>query len=82
MGSTNMTKMAPEDADKGAKMIGEALKLGMSLNHLNRSMGLQDIYPFVITPKVREKLIFAHTAIRQPPLKASGRQARPIVAAS
>ena len=62
-------------------LMGEALKLGMSLNHLNRSMGLQDIYPFVITPKVREKLIFAHTAIRQPPLKASGRQSRPIVAA-
>ena len=44
-------------------LITEALKLGISLNHLNRSMGLQDIYPFIITPKVREKLIFAHQAI-------------------
>ena len=46
-------------------LISQALTLGISLNHINRSMGLQDIYPFVITPKVREKLVFAHKAVSQ-----------------
>ena len=32
--------------------------LGIALNHVNRSMGLQDVYPFVLTPVIREKLAF------------------------
>ncbi len=40
--------------------------LGIALNHVNRSMGLSDIYPFVHTPKIREKLAFVHGWIRQP----------------
>ena len=34
--------------------------LTFALNSLNRSMGLHDLYPFVIPPKVIEKLLFIH----------------------
>jgi len=33
------------------------------LNSLNRSMGMNDAYPFVLTPSVRTKLSFIHHAI-------------------
>ena len=36
------------------------LPLTFALNSLNRSMGLHDLYPFVIPPKVVEKLSFIH----------------------
>jgi len=45
-------------------MISHGLTLGIALNHLNRSMGLEDAYPFVISPKVREKLTFAATKLK------------------
>ena len=34
------------------------------LNSLNRSMGLADAYPFVISPTIAEKLTFIHNWIR------------------
>ncbi len=34
--------------------------LTFALNSLNRSMGLHDVYPFIIPPKVVEKLLFIH----------------------
>jgi len=36
------------------------LPLTFAMNSLNRSMGNQDLYPFVIQPKVVEKLSFIH----------------------
>jgi len=36
------------------------LPLTFALNSLNRSMGLRDLYPFVIPPKVIDKLSFIH----------------------
>lgn len=41
-------------------VIHQALELSIALNHMNRSMGLQDIYPFVVSPNVRKKMRFAH----------------------
>ncbi len=35
----------------------------VTLNELNRSLGLQDAYPFVVTPAVAEKLRFVHAVI-------------------
>ncbi|SHH27895.1 hypothetical protein SAMN05443575_3601 [Jatrophihabitans endophyticus] len=37
--------------------------LQLVLNALNRSMGKDDLYPFVLTPPVLEKLRFAHNVI-------------------
>jgi hypothetical protein len=43
--------------------------LSAALNSFNRSMGLPDPYPFVLSPRVNEKLGFIHALIhgRQPP---------------
>ena len=39
------------------------LALKLVLNQLNRSMGKDDLYPFVLTPAVLDKLRFAHNVI-------------------
>src|SRR5687768_17103103 len=36
----------------------------LALNSLNRSMGMKDAYPFVLSPKVLEKLRFVHDVIQ------------------
>ncbi len=36
-----------------------------ALNSLNRSMGLNDPYPFIVTPKVSDKLRFIHKVIHE-----------------
>ncbi len=36
------------------------------MNSLNRSMGQPDLYPFVIAPKVIEKLGFVHKVVHAP----------------
>jgi hypothetical protein len=38
--------------------------LSAALNSFNRSMGLADAYPFVLSPKVNEKLAFVHALTR------------------
>jgi hypothetical protein len=44
-------------------IIDAWIELSVFLNSLNRSMGLQDAYPFVITSGVRRKLTFVHYSI-------------------
>ena len=39
------------------------LPLSWALNMVNRSMGHDDLYPFVLPPKVLEKMRFIHTVI-------------------
>jgi hypothetical protein len=39
--------------------------LTVALNALNRSMGLEDAYPFIITRKIQSKLQFVHNAIQK-----------------
>jgi hypothetical protein len=43
--------------------LGSAMALGIAVNHLNRSMGMEDVYPFVVSDEVRRKLSFAAAAI-------------------
>jgi hypothetical protein len=49
----------------------------LALNSLNRSMGMKDAYPFVLSPKVLEKLRFVHEIIqtRRAEQKAGGLRA-------
>jgi hypothetical protein len=49
----------------------------LALNSLNRSMGMKDAYPFVLSPKVLEKLRFVHDLIqsRRAELKAESLRA-------
>ncbi len=44
-------------------MIDQWLPLSWALNQLNRSMGKDDVYPFVLPPPVLEKMRFIHTVI-------------------
>jgi len=39
------------------------LPLTLAMNSLNRSMGLNDLYPFVISPAVMNKMKFIHNLI-------------------
>ena len=39
------------------------LPLAWALNMVNRSMGKDDLYPFVLPPAVLEKMRFIHTVI-------------------
>lgn len=54
---------AYREADTDA-LIGRAVDLAIALNHVNRTMGQADLYPFVVTTPVREKLRFAHRWLR------------------
>jgi hypothetical protein len=55
----------PYEIDDFNIIIEQWLPLSLALNSLNRSMGLPDVYPFVIPPAVVEKLAFIHTVCRQ-----------------
>jgi len=49
--------------DEFGILIGNWLPLTYALNALNRSMGAEDLYPFVLTAPVIEKLGFVHHAV-------------------
>ncbi len=46
------------------EMVQSWLGLSLSLNAMARSIGQSDLYPFVLSPKVVEKLDFVHRRIR------------------
>jgi hypothetical protein len=41
------------------------IPLTFALNSLNRTMGREDLYPFIISPPVIEKLGFIHDLVHQ-----------------
>ena len=49
------------------EVIDQWVPMVFAVNSLNRSMGLADLYPFVISPLVREKLGFIHTMVHDQP---------------
>ena len=46
------------------EILDQWLAVSAALNALNRSMGLADAYPFVISEGVRQKLAFVHDLVR------------------
>jgi hypothetical protein len=54
-------------------LVNEWYDLSVALNSLNRSMGLQDAYPFAIAPVVKEKLRYMHDLLRRA-ARAHGRE--------
>lgn len=46
-------------------LVSCAVALSMAVNHVNRALDLPDLYPFVLTPQVREKMRFAHGWLRR-----------------
>ena len=55
----------PGPLDDFDLLMREWFELTIALNGLNRSMGLDDAYPFVISPAVRDKLRFVHRTVRR-----------------
>ena len=41
------------------------LPLAWALNMVNRSMGKEDLYPFVLPPAVLDKMRFIHTIVEE-----------------
>ena len=46
------------------RLVTLAIDLTLAINHVNRALDLPDLYPFVLAAPVREKLAFAHGALR------------------
>ena len=51
------------DFDDFDDLISGWVPLTLALNSLNRAMGMQDLYPFVLTEAVRVKLRFVHELV-------------------
>ena len=51
-----------------ASLVDRGCELGLALNHVNRSMGLADLYPFVMPEPAREKLAFVHRWLAAGPI--------------
>ena len=62
-GPPGLAKPAAAGAGEFASLMAGWLPLTYALNALNRSMGAEDLYPFVLTPPVIEKLEFVHQAV-------------------
>ena len=54
---------SPYTAASIAPLIEAWVPLTFAVNSLNRSMGLRDFYPFVLTPTIIEKLGFIHDLV-------------------
>jgi hypothetical protein len=54
------------DADEGPfrALVRDWIDLAGALNLVNRSLGAPDLYPFVLAPKVIDKLAFVDTLVR------------------
>ncbi len=70
IGGKPLTTAVPRQAGPGYyppasfdELITDWGTLSIALNALNRSMGLDDAYPFILTPKIQAKLRFVHDAI-------------------
>lgn len=53
----------PYRASSAQELINRWIPLALAINSLNRSMGLADFYPFVVSPAAAEKLDFIHRLI-------------------
>ena len=58
-------KTDPYRVNEFESIIRLWLPLTFAMNSLNRSMGLNDLYPFVIAPTVMNKMKFIHNLISQ-----------------
>jgi hypothetical protein len=61
-----LAAVPPADPDRQefATLLETWLPLTYALNAINRSMGREDLYPFVLAPAVIEKLSFVHRCVR------------------
>lgn len=60
--ASNWDPYTEPDADR---LIQVAAAIAVGVNHVNRSMGLPDLYPFVLSQTARRKLAFVHDWLRR-----------------
>lgn len=65
-----------------AAVLEDWRPLAVCLNQLNRSMGMPDAYPFVLTERVQDKLEFVHDVCLQATLGAAARAEQTVAAAA
>ena len=63
--SDNDEHLDPYHCSSFQKMLDQWLPLTNSINNINRSVGRPDLYPFILTPRVVEKLIFIHDLVQE-----------------
>lgn len=66
----------PYRAETAAALVDAWVPLTVALNSVNRSMGQPDLYPFVLSQPVMEKLAFIHSLIHVSPAQQTEREAR------
>ena len=57
---TTRISFDPYTVDDFDEIISKCVPLSFAVNSINRAMGIPDVYPFVITPKVIDKMKFVH----------------------
>lgn len=62
-----------------ARLLTAAMEIGVALNHVNRALGVSDLYPFVTPARVREKLTFAQGWLKRNGGIASSSDHAPVV---
>ena len=62
--SAGRTACATRDDVTVGEMVQSWLGLTFALNAMARSIGQSDLYPFVLSPEVVEKLDFVHRCVR------------------
>ncbi|HEY9119920.1 MAG TPA: putative zinc-binding metallopeptidase, partial [Marinobacter sp.] len=55
----------PYSEPDAQRLIHIAASIAVGVNHVNRSMGLEDLYPFVLSDFARHKLSFVHDWLRR-----------------
>jgi hypothetical protein len=58
-------ELDPYDVADFQRVIDNWIPLTFALNSLNRSMGQQDLYPFVLSQPAIDKLAYVHGVIRE-----------------
>lgn len=66
----------PYAARSASDLVAAWVPLTVALNSVNRSMGQRDLYPFVLSPPVMEKLDFIHALIHGSPEQRAWRTSR------
>ena len=64
-GLSARTDFDPYTAEDFAKIIGAWFPVVFALNSVNRAMGAKDLYPFVLSPPVLEKMNFIHRVVHE-----------------
>jgi hypothetical protein len=62
-----LTQSVPDQGEEFLRIVNDAAKLTGVLNEMSRSMGLADIYPFVLSRAAVDKLHLVHRVVTERP---------------